>query len=257
MIRAFCLKKRPNCCVTFFKLNGKKQKRVIYYNSKKFYELFQILKVRVSVDSLEGGLALLDRSIPFYNTILRCDDYQHRDVVLPDGFCIVPYKEGYEKAWAELEFSVGDFDSLEEAEHYFVSSYMQDRELLDKNVRFLLNGEQVVIGSCIAWQDKRQDSVVPSLHWLIVDDKYQGRGLGRALCCEIMNIFEEQGRFPVYIHTQPWSWKAIFLYLSVGFKLQMTDTFSHYTNEYPQAMDILKGIVDEKQFRLLTERSEK
>ena len=61
----------------------------------------------------------------------------------------------------------------------------------------------------------------------------------------------------MYIHTQPWSWKAIFLYLSVGFKLQMTDTFSHYTNEYPQAMDILKGIVDEKQFRLLTERSEK
>ena len=48
----------------------------------------------MSVDSLEGGLALLDRSIPFYNTILRCDDYQHRDVVLPDGFCIVPYKEG-------------------------------------------------------------------------------------------------------------------------------------------------------------------
>ena len=72
-----------------------------------------------------------------------------------------------------------------------------------------------------------------------------------------MNIFEEQGQFPVYIHTQPWSWKAIFLYLSLGFKLQMTDTFSHYTNEYHQAMNTLKGIVDEKQFCLLTQLSEK
>ena len=33
-------------------------------------------------------------------------------------------------------------------------------------------------------------------------------------------------------------------------KEEMTDTFSHYTNEYPQAMGILKGIVGEKQFRL-------
>lgn len=200
---------------------------------------------------------MLDRSIPFYNTILRCDNYRYRDVLLPDGFSIVPYKEGYEKAWAGLEFSVDDFDSLEEAENYFICSYMQDRELLLRNARFLLNSEQMVIGSCIAWQDRRRDVFVPSLHWLIVDDAYQGRGLGRALCCEIMNIFEEQGQFPVYIHTQPWSWKAIFLYLSLGFKLQMTDTFSHYTNEYHQAMNTLKGIVDEKQFCLLTQLSEK
>ena len=90
-----------------------------------------------------------------------------------------------------------------------------------------------------------------------MNEEYQGRGLGKALCYATMNCFKEQENLPVYIHTQPWSWKAIFLYLSIGFKLQKTDTFSHYENEYYQAMAELKKIVSEKQFELLQEFSEK
>ena len=198
---------------------------------------------------------MLDRTIPFYNTILRCDNYQYKDVVLPKGFSIVPYKSGYEKAWAELEYSIGDFDSLEDAENYFVETYIQNQELLS-NILFLLNEEKSVVGSCIAWQDKRKDSFVSSLHWLIVDEKYHGMGLGKALCCATMNIFIEQETFPVYIHTQPWSWKAIFLYLSLGFKMQKTDTFSHYENEYYKAMAELEQIVTTEQFESLKESSE-
>ena len=55
---------------------------------------------------------MLDRTIPFYNTILRCDHYDCQKPVLPEGFSIVSYKPGYEKAWAELEYAIGDFDSL-------------------------------------------------------------------------------------------------------------------------------------------------
>ena len=198
---------------------------------------------------------MLDRTIPFYNTILRCDNYQHKDVVLPKGFSIVSYKNGYEKAWAELEYSIGDFDSLEDAENYFAATYMQNPALLS-NVLFLLNEQESVIGSCIAWQDKRKASCVSSLHWLVVDEEYHGRGLGKALCNATMNIFKEQENLPVYIHTQPWSWKAIFLYLSIGFKLQKTDTFSHYENEYYKAMTALKRVVTSKQFELLQEQSE-
>lgn len=198
---------------------------------------------------------MLDRRIRFYNTILKCTCYYHKEIILPEGFSFVSYKKGYEKAWAELEFSVGDFKSLEEAEDYFVKTYTQDQNLLS-NILFLLNEEQSVIGSCIAWKDKRNNSDVSSLHWLIVDEKYHGMGLGKALCCEVMNIFDEQGQLPVYIHTQPWSWKAIFLYLSLGFKLQKSDTFSHYPNEYPKAMNELKRIVTAEQFEILLKASE-
>lgn len=198
---------------------------------------------------------MLDRTIPFYNTILRCDHYQRKDVVLPKGFSIVSYISGYEKAWAELEYSIGDFDSLEDAEKYFVATYAQNQELL-RNILFLLNENNAVIGSCIAWQDNRKGSSVSSLHWLVVDERYHGMGLGKALCYATMNVFEEQEKLPVYIHTQPWSWKAIFLYLSIGFKLQITDTFSHYENEYHQALAELERIVTTEQFGFLKESSE-
>lgn len=127
-----------------------------------------------------------------------------------------------------MEYSVGDFDSLEEAENYFVATYMQEQALLS-NILFLLDEDKSVVGSCIAWQDKRKDSYVSSLHWLIVDKKYHGMGLGKALCCATMNIFEEHKNFPVYIHTQPWSWKTIFLYLSLGFK----HPYDHFCRNFP------------------------
>ena len=63
---------------------------------------------------------MLDRTIPFYNTIMKCADFSHREKILPEGFSIASYQPGYEKEWARLEHSTGDFESPGEAENYFV-----------------------------------------------------------------------------------------------------------------------------------------
>ena len=198
---------------------------------------------------------MLDRTIPFFNTILRCDSYTHQDVILPEGYKILSYQEGFENAWAELEYAIQDFDSLEEARQYFVETYLQDRDQLDK-IFFAVAPDGSIVGTCIAWQDLRQGAWVSSLHWLVVDEKHQGLGLGRALCHAVMNIYEAQGNFPVYIHTQPWSWKAIFLYISLGFKLQKSDAFSHYVNQHEQAMATLKNVVTPEQYAFLCESAD-
>ena len=198
---------------------------------------------------------MLDRTIPFCNTIMKCSDYLPGPVELPDGFSIVPYQNGYEKEWAKLEYAIGDFDTLEAAEKYFVETYLQNSELLP-NILFLLNGEHEIVGSCIAWHDMRYENSVSSLHWLVVQEQYQRFGLGRALATAVMNIYAERRAFPVYIHTQPWSWKAVLLYLSLGFRLQKTDTFSHYVNEYGKALAELRKIVSENQYELLMRSSE-
>ena len=196
-----------------------------------------------------------DRTIPFYNTIMKCSDYRRRNVELPDGFSIVSYRDGYEKEWAKLETSVGDFGSAAEAEKYFAETYLHNPERFP-NLLFVLNRDHEIVGSCIAWQDTRGISRVSSLHWLVVQNQYREIGLGRALAAAVMNIFAEQEALPVYVHTQPWSWKAILLYLSLGFKLQKTDTFSHYENEYEKAMNELRKIVHEDQYELLLQSSE-
>ena len=62
--------------------------------------------------------------------------------------------------------------------------------------------ENEIVGSCIAWKDLRDDTLVASLHWLVVSPQYQGKGIGKALCQKVMQIFFENVEFPVYIHTQ-------------------------------------------------------
>ena len=198
---------------------------------------------------------MLDRTIPFRNTILRCDQYSPQAPVLPEGFSVVPYQPGDERAWAALECSIGDFASAGEAEQYFVSTYLKDRGL-QNNLLFLRNAENRAVGSAIAWRDPRGDAAVSSLHWLVVEESCQGRGLGKALCCAAMNRFCEQGALPVYVHTQPWSWKAILLYVSLGFRLQREDSFSHYENEYAAAMAALKAILPADRYEALLAASE-
>ncbi len=198
---------------------------------------------------------MLDRTIPFYNTILKCDQYQMMDIYLPEGFSILPYQSGDERSWAELECAIEDFETVDEAENYFVSNYLREKNLAD-NILFLKTAEGKIIGSCIAWQDDRNGAIVSSLHWLVVADEYQRMGLGKALCCAVMNIYAKQGAFPVYIHTQPWSWKAILLYVSLGFKLQKNDTFAQYVNQYNEAMRTLKDVVSEEQFHILERNSD-
>ena len=199
---------------------------------------------------------MLDRTIPFCNTIMKCSDSRKYNVELPDGFSIVSYQDGYEKDWAKLEYAIGDFGSVQEAEDYFTDAYLRNHEMFSR-ILFVQNRNKEIVGSCIAWQDMRGESSVSSLHWLVVEEQYQGIGLGRALCAAVMNIFAECNAFPVYIHTQPWSWKAILLYLSMGFELQKTDTFSHYENEYEKAITELGKIMTKEQYGLLLQSAGK
>lgn len=115
---------------------------------------------------------MLDRSIPFFNLILRCDEVCRQEVLLPPGFSFTPYRRGDERAWAALEYAAGDFPSAEEAEAYFAAVYLREEALLRQQARFLLREDGAVVGSCIAWQDRRGEEEAASLHWLIVDERY-------------------------------------------------------------------------------------
>lgn len=195
---------------------------------------------------------MLDRTIPFYNTILRCDRYLSAAPVLHNGYQFRMYQNGDERKWAQLEYEIGDFDSVEKAEQYFISTYCSNKTLdITKRCVFAVNEKNEIVGSCIAWKDLRNDTLVASLHWLVVSTQHQGKGIGKALCQKVMQIFLENDEFPVYIHTQPWSYKAIILYVRQGFKIQKTDTFSQYENQFDFAMNTLKKILPEDQYNIL------
>ena len=85
---------------------------------------------------------MLDRTIPFYNTIIRCDKYTFQPITLPDAYRIISYQPGFEQDWARLECSAGDFDSEKEAVEYFQSKYLSSDgstdNLLDGNLAYMV-----------------------------------------------------------------------------------------------------------------------
>lgn len=199
---------------------------------------------------------MIDRSIPYYNLILKCTKICTTPVSLPEGYSFKMYDEGYEKYWAKLECEIGDFSSVEEAEMYFKTNYCNQFDELKKRCVFVVDAYGDFVGSCIAWHDLKGNDTVASLHWLVVSPEHQGKHIGLALCQKVMNIFNERNETSIYIHTQPWSYKAILLYIKLGFKIQKTDTFSHYENQYKKAIKTLDNLLPERQFNQIILSSE-
>lgn len=198
-----------------------------------------------------------DRSIPFYNLILRCGNWQGTEEPPPEGVRLRGYEPGDEAAWAALEYKIGDFTSPGEARRYFQKAYGSRPEELAGRCVFAVDGRDRVLGTCIAWRDCGADGgEVASLHWLAVSPEEQGRGLGRALFRRALSIFRERGESPIYIHTQPWSWKALRLYVREGFCLQRADTFGGYENQYRQGMETLETVLPKEWYRELLRSSE-
>ena len=186
---------------------------------------------------------MIDRSIPYYNIIMRCDRILPMEIKLPEGYAIRTYQPGDEDAWAAVLCAVGEQTSLAEAKADFVQRYLADATRTDR-IFFAVDASGAVVGTAIAW-----DNGLRVLHWLAVDPAHQGKGLGRALCQTCLRLFRrEDNAAPVYLHTQPWSWKAILLYISLGFKLQPKDTIYAYENQYAQAMETLQAIVTPEQY---------
>lgn len=191
---------------------------------------------------------MLDRSIPFYNIIMRCDRILPMEIALPEGYTIRAYQPGDEAAWAALHVATGDWTHAQEAEAYFLSRYAGEPQ----RTQVAVSPAGEVVGVITAWTDERQGKPVRSIHWLAVKEEHQRLGLGRALAKTCLQLWRrEDNAAPAYLHTQPWSWKAVALYASLGFRLQRQDTFAAYDNQYAQAMEELRKLLPEEQYAIL------
>ncbi len=200
---------------------------------------------------------MLDRTIPFYNMIFRLDAWNPSPISLPPGIHIRTYRPGDADAWARLHTETGDFDTPADAYTYFVNTYIRDSAIYDRIFFAEDIAADAVVGTCTAWRDpayRNPNNTVASLHWLAVTEAAQGCGVGRALTCTVLNAFAARGEMPVYIHTQPWSLHAIALYTDLGFRLQKSDSFAHYENQFADAYRTLKQHLPANIFHRLKEQ---
>ena len=201
---------------------------------------------------------MLDRSIPYYNIIMKKNAPTTFDTpALPAQFELHAYRPGVEQQWAELEYEIGDFPSVQEASAYFAKTYLSRSTFLARRGIFVSDKKSGgLVGACIAWFDEQNGALVSSLHWLITKEAYHGRGIGSALIAAALSIYEKENAFPVYLHTQPWSYQAIRLYHKFGFQLMKQESFAGYENHYALASPVRAREIAPECMRELMEHRE-
>ena len=74
--------------------------------------------------------------------------------------------------------------------------------------------------------------------------KHEGKGLGRALLSKILRHAE----YPIYLHTQPSSVRAIKLYSDFGFKLVTNPIIGYRKNDLTESLPYLQKIIPEADY---------
>jgi hypothetical protein len=79
---------------------------------------------------------------------------------------------------------------------------------------------------------------------------YEDKVIGRALLSIIMKELKEED-YPVYLHTQPGSYRAIKLYSDFGFKLLSDPIIGPRSNDLQECLPILERFMKKKDFNRL------
>ena len=157
---------------------------------------------------------------------------------IPDGYAIRNCRPDELELWYRFPF-----DNEEDRrkyrsymELYFENVYWErEAEFWDRCL-FICDREDRPVGTCFAW--RAYDSVT-TIHWFKVRKELEGRGLGRALLSYVMGLISE-GDYPVYLHTQPGSYRAIKLYSDFGFKFLTDEAVGYRSNDLRRALSYLR-----------------
>ncbi len=130
---------------------------------------------------------------------------------------------------------------------YFRRVYEPEGELFFRKCLFVCDNADNPIGTGFVWKAYGELSTV---HWLKVLKSHEGKGIGRAL---LSTMLSELGGadYPVYLHTQPESYRAIGLYADFGFSLLTDPVVGRRTNDLDECLPSLERSMTDAHFRKL------
>lgn len=146
------------------------------------------------------------------------------------------------------------FDDPKEAKEYdqFMVDYFNDtykaaeKEFFKKTL-FVCDKNDKPIATCMVWKAYGEFNAI---HWLKVLKEAEGNGIGRALFSMIMRDLKSED-YPIYLHTQPSSFRAIKLYSDFGFDILTDKQIGNRQNDIEECLPILKEFMPEHFFSQL------
>jgi ribosomal protein S18 acetylase RimI-like enzyme len=130
---------------------------------------------------------------------------------------------------------------------YFEEVYSNKADLFFRKCLFVCDKDDQPIGTCFIWKAYNK---INTLHWFKVVKEFEGLGIGRALLSIVMQNLDEED-FPIYLHTQPSSFRAIKLYSDFGFCLLTDPIIGHRKNDLKESLLILEKHMPPEDFMKL------
>lgn len=195
---------------------------------------------------------MLEKDIPDYNIFMICHKLNKSAFreKLPEGYHIRNCKKSEFNIWKKFPFddekTAQEYDKF--MQDYFDKTYKSKKDLFFSECKFICNKEDKPVSTAFIW---KQYDKYTTLHWLKTLKEEEGKGLGRALLTYILKSVNKK-EYPIFLHTQPGSFRAIKLYSDFGFKLiKAPEIVDKRNNELSQSLPILKEFMFEKDYNNL------
>jgi GNAT superfamily N-acetyltransferase len=193
---------------------------------------------------------MIEEEIPDYNIFMMCEKLNANALIeLNRDFYFRNCRPDELEVWKAFPFDSERIPAVYDdfMNQIIKDSYSEKMDTFFKNTLFVCTHEDKPIATCSYWKAYGK---INSIHWLKTIKAYEGKGIGRAILSEIMRRFDRTD-YPIYIHTQPGSFRAIKLYSDFGFQLLRGGRLGTRTNELESCLPILKDFMPKKDFESL------
>ena len=188
--------------------------------------------------------------IPDLNLFMMCRELNRTAMrELPAGYHVRNCRKDELDIWMNFPF-----DDPAEALQYrgFMTNFFQDvygskEDSFYAKCLFVCDTHDRPVATCFAW--KAYDRIT-TIQWFKVLKEYEGRGIGRALLSIVMQGVSPDD-YPVFLHTQPSSFRAIKLYADFGFELFDDPVIGTRPTDLQQCPPILQAHMPAEAFRSL------
>lgn len=191
-----------------------------------------------------------EEEIPDKNIFMMCESLNRNALnELPASYSIRSCRPDELGIWKKMPFDDANLAKNYEGfmSNYFTTTYGGKEDLFFAKTLFVCDKQDKPIATCSTW---RAYDEFNTIQWFKVLKEYEGQGIGRALLSIIMQKLSTHD-YPVYLHTQPSSFRAIRLYSDFGFSLLSGDNFGIRKNDLAECLPILEGFMPKEYFQKL------
>ena len=222
-------------------------KRGLAKNKWRHVQHYADAKTLIVQEIMERASFDLENGIPEKNLFMMCKALNSNAISeLSDEYHVRTCRRDELDIWKEMPF-----DDVKSAKEYnrFMTEYFNDvygskEDLFFQKCLFVCDKNDTPIGTCFVWKAYEK---ISTIHWFKVRKNYEGSGIGRALLSIVMRSIKEND-YPVFLHTQLSSFRAIKLYSDFGFAFLTDPIIGYRKNDLEECLTILKEHMPQKDF---------